>query len=194
MQSILLLVVFSFIASLPISNILNWLLRSQTNVPNGTKNNIHFPSNILNFLIKQLCYFFLGFGLIYVSEKLFYFQSDILILIGFLFILSSFFWSIFNKFSVPDYFFFFILGTYVFFSINFLFLIPILFLILSLLTNSIYVGFVCMIASSFIAYFLFDTHYLFLGFNSILLVLSFLRCFEHFTVDRSLTTTFKLRK
>ena len=193
MQSVLILIACFLIASLPVNFIFNWFLMPQAYNLNSSKNAIHFPTNIFHYLIKQGIFFSIGFGLFFIAENRLFFQPDSFILLGFILITCGFFWSFFNGFKTPKYFFFFILGIYSFFSINFLIFIPVFYLVFSLLSNSIYMGLLITIIASFSAPLFFEPHYLFTIFNSILLVLSILRYYSFLNQKHSLTELFQLR-
>jgi hypothetical protein len=179
MQSLFIILLLFLCASLPLNSIINLLLNPSDIKPSGNSNTIHFPSNIFKFLFIQSLNFLLGFGLFYISEKLLYFQPDIFILTSFSLILIGYFWSFLNSFNPPQSSFFFIFGVYIFFSSTFLWLVPVLFLIFSLLFNSLHFGYLIMIIVSFSGLILFETNYLFLGFNCIFLTIYCIRFYTY---------------
>ena len=122
-----------------------------------------------------------GFCLFYFSEKLFYYQSDFLILASFLSIVVAYFWSAFRSFKSPENIFFFLLGIYFFFGFHFIWVFPIVFLFFSFFTNSIYLGYLITLLACFISGTFFDTNYLFTSGNCIIFcvffsVLACVRC------------------
>ena len=168
------LLVFLF-AGLPYDTIVKWL----NNINSVYKSPVVptlFPPLLFNTYLIATCLKIIAvFFTLKLSYNYFYFDEPFYFIVAVACIVCSFFWSVFNKFKSVGASFYFFIGFYAYFSWIFLLILPLIYILFSILFNHRVIRNLFVIISCFLAPLLFEVGEYFIASNSIFLSLFFLR-------------------
>jgi glycerol-3-phosphate acyltransferase PlsY len=167
-------IIIIFLASAPFEQFFPWLFKklSEINAKLEKPSSPAYCSNaIFIFFFIQSANFLKGLLLPLLAY--YYFENDYLLLLAVIFILICHNWSFFNKFKNRGNFFMLVWGIYTYLYPPLFFIYPLAYFLLTLLTNSLLIGYLTSLVSMlfFIWLFRLESFYIALNVPLILIVI-----------------------
>ncbi|MBH38012.1 hypothetical protein CL658_03160 [bacterium] len=161
-----------FFASIPFKTIIKWLFPIKT--PQQSPH-IKSGSHIILFGLIHLLNFLVGYAGTTITEQLFFYEYPIFNYIGIAMLTIGYFWSFLKQFNPAGNITSFILGILVFYNIHFLWIFPIIAMVLIIITNHIDMGLFLALLTTYSGIIVLDLNETFIIIHTIIVVLFILR-------------------
>ena len=146
------------IGGIPIESVLNPKIKEKDSQSNKIQLE---PSPFATyFVLTYLVQFAVGYGLTILAREILYFSNDIFLIAVYLILVTSHCWPIFNGFKQNKNPLLLITGISSAFYTNFFWIIPIIYLIFTILLNSQFISYLTTLLSLLILYSFIDTIFL----------------------------------